>query len=68
MIFPIEHITNWKFMCQNYQTPNEKNNRYRDKTKIDHKYKVGDQTMIRNISAFKYETPYNILYKDPNMG
>ena len=30
--------------------------------RVDHDYKVGDKLMLVNNSAYKSETPYNILF------
>ena len=64
MIPPINHVAHWRYICQLKQAQIEK---YfiRGKTTIfNYDYRVEDQLMIRNKSAFKYKTPLKCPYEN----
>ena len=47
MILPINHLANWRFICQRKQAQIEKNVINENSTRINHNYRSGDQIMLR---------------------
>ena len=47
MIFLINNLANWRFICQRKQEKIEKYVIHKNSTRIDHKYRVVDQVMAR---------------------
>ena len=39
-----------------------KSNVYENNKRVNHDYKVGDKVIINNNDAYKYETPYKVLF------
>ena len=58
MILPIKHTEYWGLMSQQNQTKVNKDKICENSKRLYHDYKVGDEFMLNNNSAFKYETPY----------
>ena len=46
MIFPINHIADWKYMCKRKQSQIEKDVIREISTRTNHDYRVGDQVII----------------------
>ena len=64
-ILPINHVEDWRYICQRKQTKINKDVACENNTRIDHNYRVGDKVMSKMRSAYKYETlfrgPYEIF-------
>ena len=60
---PINHIVNWRYICQRKQDQIEKDVICENSTIIYHDYRVGDQITINNNTAFKYKTPFKGPYE-----
>ena len=58
MIPLIKHTVDWELIHQKKQIQINKDNIYKNRHIIDHEYKVGDNVMLINLSAYKYGTPY----------
>lgn len=50
MIFNIEHIVNWEYICASKQKIIQKNNKIENSGRIPHDYSVGDKVMLRKGS------------------
>ena len=59
MIFNIEHIANWEYICASKQKVIQKNNKNENSKRVPHDYSVGDKIMLRIGSENKYEQPYS---------
>lgn len=59
MIFNIEHIANWKYICTSKQKIIQKNNQLGNSSRIPHNYSVGDKVILWKGSGNKYEQPYS---------
>ena len=57
MIFNIRHVADWRAIQQRKQQVIDKNNRRENSTRIEHHYQIGDEVIMRNKSANKYEPP-----------
>ena len=57
MIFNIRHVADWRAIQQRKQQVIDKNNRRENSTRIEHHYQIGDEVIMRNKSANKYESP-----------
>ena len=64
MIPPINHVADWRYICQRKQMQIDKDVNHKNTTRIDHDYIVGDKVMTRNRSAYKYETPFRGPYEN----
>ena len=58
MILNIKHEANWEYIRERKQAIIEKNNLAENAKRIPHRYKVGDQVLLRRGTENKYETPY----------
>ena len=58
MIPPINHVTDWIYMCQRKQAEIDTDVIRENTTRIDHYYRVGDKVMTQPNSEFKYKSPY----------
>ena len=58
MIIPIKHTEGWELIRQQNQTKINKDNIRENRNRVVHYYKVGDKFILKNHSAYKYETPY----------
>ena len=58
MILNIKHEANWEYIRERKQAIIEKNNLAENAKCIPHRYKVGDQVLLRRGTENKYETPY----------
>ena len=65
MILPINHISHWRYIRQRKQAQIEKCVIYKDSTRINYDYNIGDKVMVRRDKAYKYKTsfqgPYEII-------
>ena len=59
MILNITHKANWEFIRARKQKLINKNNQRENKKRIPHKYKVGDQILLRRGTENKYEIPFS---------
>ena len=62
MILPTNHVADWMYIYQHKQTQIYKYINRENTTIIDHDYRVGDEFMTKDRSAYKYETPFRGLY------
>ena len=53
IIFPIKHEVDWELIRQIKQEQINKDNIRENKHRVDHYYKVGDNVMIHNHTAYK---------------
>ena len=58
IILPIKHKVDWELIRQQNQTKINKDNIRENRNRVVHYYKVGDKFILKNHSAYKYETPY----------
>ena len=58
MILPIKHKVDWELIRQKNQAQINKYNICKNRHRFDHNYKVGDNAMLTNHTAYKYETWY----------
>ena len=49
MILTINHVLDWRYICQRKQAKIDKDAIRENTTRINYDYKVGDQVLIRNI-------------------
>ena len=63
MILPINHLADWRYIRQHKQTQIDNYVIWENTTRIDHDYRVGDKILIKDRSAYKYETPFKGLYE-----
>ena len=63
MILPINHVADWRYIRQLKQAQIDNDVIQENDTIIYHNYRVVDQVMKLNHSAYKYETPYRNTYK-----
>ena len=63
MILPRNHVANWRYICQRKQAQIEKDVIREKSTRIKYDYRVGDKFMLKNKAAYKYETPFRVLYE-----
>ena len=61
MILSINHVVDWRYICQHKQTQIEKDVICENTTRINYDYRLGGQVMMRIKTEFKYET----LFKGP---
>ena len=61
-ILPIKHRVDWELIRQKKQTKINRDNTRENKHRVDYDYKVRDNVMLTNHTAYKYETPYNALF------
>ena len=64
MILPINHVADWRYICQCKQTQINKYSIRENTTRIDYDYRVGDQVIMDKKFAFKYETPFKGPYEN----
>ena len=62
MISPIKYKVDWGSMRQQKKMHMNKDNIRKNSEISDHEYKVKDTFMIADNDAFKYETPYKVLF------
>jgi len=62
MILNIQHLADWTAIKAHKQGLIQKNNRIENSKRIPYDYKVGDQVMLENHRANKYEQPYKGPY------
>jgi hypothetical protein len=62
MILNVQHIADWTAIKAYKQNLIRKNNRIENLKRIPYNYRVGDQVMIENHRANKYEQPYKGPY------
>ena len=60
MILPIKHTVCWELIRQRKQTHVNKYDIHKNKLKFDYDYKVGDNVILTNQSAYKYKLPYKV--------
>ena len=48
MIIPINHVADWRYICQHKQAKIDKDVIRGNNTRIDYNYRVGDKLMIIN--------------------
>ena len=58
MILLIKHTVDWELIRQQNQTQINNDIIHKNKHIVDYDYKVGDDFMITNHTAYKYEMPY----------
>ena len=58
MIIPIKHIGDCRYIRQRKQVKIKKGVIRENSTRIHYDYRVGDQVLLINKSAYKYETPF----------
>ena len=70
MIWNVKHIANWQLIRDRKQAQINKDNIRENRTRIPHEYKVGDQVLMNDNQAYKYEPqrrgPYQILQVNNN--
>ena len=54
MILPIKHRVDWELISQKNQSQINKYSIRKIKNSVDHDYKVGDNVMLNNHTAYKY--------------
>ena len=64
MILPINHVADWRYICQRKQLKIDKDAIRENTTIIDHNYIVGDKLMTLTKSAYKYKTSFRGPYKN----
>ena len=62
MILPINHVAYLGYICQRKQTQINKDVNRENNTRIEYDYRVGDNFMTNNRSAYKYKTPFRFPY------
>ena len=58
MILPINHVANWRYICQRKQLQIEKYFIHENSIRINYDYRVGDQVIMKNKAAYKYKTTF----------
>ena len=58
IILPINQLVYWGSLRQQKQTQINKDNTRENRDRVDHDYKVGDNVMLTNHNAYKYESKY----------
>ena len=53
MILPIKHTVDWELIRQRKQTQINKDNTQKNRHRVDHDYKVGDEVMLTKHTAYK---------------
>ena len=70
MIWNVKHIANWQRIKDRKQAQINKDNIRENRTRIPHEYQVGDQVLMNDNQAYKYEPqrkgPYQILQVNDN--
>ena len=61
MILRKNHVADWIYIPQRKQAQIDKDVIHENTTRIGYNYKVGDQVMIRNRSAYRHKTPFKAL-------
>ena len=64
MILPINHVADWRYICQIKQAQIDKYVIHENTTKTDHDYIVGDKVMTQTRSAYKLKTPFRGQYEN----
>ena len=59
----INHVADWRYICQRKKTKINKDVACENNTRIDHNYRVGDKVMSKMRSAYKYETSFRGPYE-----
>ena len=59
----INHVVDWRYICQRKKTQINKDVTRENTTRIDHDYRVGDKVMTNNRSAYKCKTPLRNPYE-----
>ena len=67
MILPINHVADWRYICQRKQSQIEKYVIHENTNRINHNYRLVDKFMTRTKSEYTYETPFNVLYNSFQM-
>ena len=62
MILPIENTMDWELIRQRKYTQINKDNIRKNRHTVDHDYKVGDNVMLTNHTAYIYKTPYMVTF------
>ena len=57
MTLPIKQTVDWKLIRQQKQTQINKDDIHENRHRVDYDYKVRDNVMLNNYTAYKYETP-----------
>ena len=63
MVLNVQHQADWTAIKSRKQELIRKNNLIENAKRIPYTYRVGDQVMIENHRANKYEQPYNGPYR-----
>ena len=58
MILPLKHRVDWELIRQPKQKQINREKTHENRHRFDCEYKVGDNIMVNNHTAYKYETPY----------
>ena len=58
MILPIKHEVDWGSIRQQNQMHINKDNIKKNRHRVEHDYKVIDNTILTKHTAYKYEMPY----------
>ena len=61
MILPTKDVAYWKLICQRKQAKKEEYVICKKLTRTDPNYRVGDQVLLKNKSAYKYEDQFKGL-------
>ena len=62
MILLITNMVDLELICQKKQTQLNKDNTRGNRHRVEYGYKVGDNVMLTNHTAYKYETPYKVRF------
>ena len=58
MIIPIKYRVDWVLLCQKKQMIINRDKTQENRNRVDYDYKVGDDVILTNNTAYKYEMPY----------
>ena len=62
MILPINHIANYRYICQREKLI-EKDAINENSTGIDYDFNIVDKVLVRKHQAYKYKTPFQYPYE-----
>ena len=62
IILPIKHEVDWELIRQQNQAQINRDNIWKNKHRVEHDYKVGDNIMLNKHTVYKYETPYTVPF------
>ena len=58
MIILIKHMVDWEIILQQKQDKINKDKIRKNRHRVDHNYKVGDNVMLSKHTEYKYKTTY----------